>query len=245
MESIRRDSLSREALHISRYLHSTFGDAVWLSRQAFSKCLLGMCFSPVEDVAQRLNVTKDWGLGSLLAQGSLSTCNSLSDIVLRYRLSEVDEFISKRERSRQCAGNAGNSAEMKEAALLVFPPQESRHRWGSRIACAMWVPFVFERCRRAGRGSVAVPAFLIEHASRDRIVLFGEVGSTFPHRAQHIGLALFLAARYSSLTLWFLVLSARRRWESGENPGLPRSGKQERTLQSKHWFSHESGSWSK
>ena len=33
--------------------------------------------------------------------------------------------------------------------------------------------------------------------------------------------------------------------ESGENPELPRSGKQERTLQSKHWFSHESGSWSK
>ncbi len=25
--------------------------------------------------------------------------------------------------------------------------------------------------------------------------------------------------------------------ESGENPELPRSGKQERTLQEKHWFS--------
>jgi hypothetical protein len=32
--------------------------------------------------------------------------------------------------------------------------------------------------------------------------------------------------------------------ESGESPELPRSGKQERTLQSKHWFSHELGSWS-
>jgi hypothetical protein len=33
--------------------------------------------------------------------------------------------------------------------------------------------------------------------------------------------------------------------ESGANPELPRSGKQERTLRDKHWFSHELGSWSK
>jgi hypothetical protein len=37
-------------------------------------------------------------------------------------------------------------------------------------------------------------------------------------------------------------LGAKRRWESGESPELPRSGKQERTLQDKHWFSHELGS---
>ena len=33
--------------------------------------------------------------------------------------------------------------------------------------------------------------------------------------------------------------------ESGVNPELPRSGKQERTLRDKHWFSYELGSWSK
>ena len=33
--------------------------------------------------------------------------------------------------------------------------------------------------------------------------------------------------------------------ESGENPELPRSGKQERTLQKKHWSSLGLGSWSK
>jgi len=43
-------------------------------------------------------------------------------------------------------------------------------------------------------------------------------------------------------TLPVSVLTFRLKRESGESPELPRSGKQERTLQIKHWFGHELGS---
>jgi hypothetical protein len=49
---------------------------------------------------------------------------------------------------------------------------------------------------------------------------------------------------YSERTFRRLILRIRLKRESGENPELPRSGKQERKLHLKHWFSHELGSWS-
>jgi hypothetical protein len=50
---------------------------------------------------------------------------------------------------------------------------------------------------------------------------------------------------YIEHTFWCLIRWIRLKRESGENPELPRSGKQERTLRPKHWFSHGLGSWSK
>jgi hypothetical protein len=52
-------------------------------------------------------------------------------------------------------------------------------------------------------------------------------------------------ALYSKLLSGARSLKVGLKRESGENPELPRSGKQERTLQVKHWSSHGLGSWSK
>ena len=52
----------------------------------------------VEDVAQRLNVTKDWVWDHSSRKAPYLPVIRMSDGVLRYRLSEVDEFVSERER---------------------------------------------------------------------------------------------------------------------------------------------------
>ena len=52
----------------------------------------------VEDVAQRLNVTKDWVWDHSSRKAPYLPIIRMSDGVLRYRLSEVEEFVSERER---------------------------------------------------------------------------------------------------------------------------------------------------
>lgn len=52
----------------------------------------------VEDVAARLNVTKDWVWDHSSRKAPYLPVIRMSDGVLRYRLSEVEEFISERER---------------------------------------------------------------------------------------------------------------------------------------------------
>jgi len=51
-----------------------------------------------EDVAQRLNVTKDWVWDHSSRKAPYLPVIRMSDGVLRYRLSEVEEFVSERER---------------------------------------------------------------------------------------------------------------------------------------------------
>jgi predicted DNA-binding transcriptional regulator AlpA len=52
----------------------------------------------VEDVAERLNVTKDWVWDHSSRKAPYLPVIRMSDGVLRYRLSEVDEFVNERER---------------------------------------------------------------------------------------------------------------------------------------------------
>lgn len=52
----------------------------------------------VEDVARRLNVTKDWVWDHSSRKSPYLPVIRMSDGVLRYRLSEVEEFVSERER---------------------------------------------------------------------------------------------------------------------------------------------------
>jgi predicted DNA-binding transcriptional regulator AlpA len=52
----------------------------------------------VEDVAQRLNVTKDWVWDHSSRKAPYLPVIRMSDGVLRYRLSDVEEFVSERER---------------------------------------------------------------------------------------------------------------------------------------------------
>ena len=52
----------------------------------------------VEDVAQRLNVTKDWVWDHSSRKAPYLPVIRMSDGVLRYRWSEVEEFVSERER---------------------------------------------------------------------------------------------------------------------------------------------------
>ncbi|WP_213804225.1 helix-turn-helix domain-containing protein [Granulicella sp. dw_53] len=53
----------------------------------------------VEDVAQRLNVTKDWVWDHSSRKAPFLPVIRMSDGVLRYRLSEVEEFVNERERA--------------------------------------------------------------------------------------------------------------------------------------------------
>jgi hypothetical protein len=52
----------------------------------------------VEDVAARLNVTKDWVWDHSSRKAPYLPVIRMSDGVLRYRLSELEEFVSERER---------------------------------------------------------------------------------------------------------------------------------------------------
>jgi predicted DNA-binding transcriptional regulator AlpA len=52
----------------------------------------------VEDVAQRLKVTKDWVWDHSSRKAPYLPVIRISDGVLRYRLSEVEEFVSELER---------------------------------------------------------------------------------------------------------------------------------------------------
>ena len=52
----------------------------------------------VEDVAQRLNVTKDWVWDHSSRKAPYLPVIRMSDGVLRYRSSELEEFINERER---------------------------------------------------------------------------------------------------------------------------------------------------
>ncbi len=52
----------------------------------------------VEDVAQRLNVTKDWVWDHSSRKAPYLPVIRMSDGVLRYRWSEVEEFVNERER---------------------------------------------------------------------------------------------------------------------------------------------------
>jgi predicted DNA-binding transcriptional regulator AlpA len=52
----------------------------------------------VEDVAQRPNVTKDWVWDHSSRKAPYLPVIRISDGVLRYRLSEVEEFVSELER---------------------------------------------------------------------------------------------------------------------------------------------------
>jgi predicted DNA-binding transcriptional regulator AlpA len=52
----------------------------------------------VEEVAQRLNVSKDWVWDHSSRKAPFLPVIRMSDGVLRYRLSELDEFVSEWER---------------------------------------------------------------------------------------------------------------------------------------------------
>jgi predicted DNA-binding transcriptional regulator AlpA len=52
----------------------------------------------VEDVAERLNVTKDWVWDHSSRKAPYLPVIRMSDGVLRYRSSELDEFVNERER---------------------------------------------------------------------------------------------------------------------------------------------------
>ncbi len=52
----------------------------------------------VEDVADRLNVTKDWVWDHSSRKAPYLPVIRMSDGVLRYRSSEVEEFVNERER---------------------------------------------------------------------------------------------------------------------------------------------------
>jgi predicted DNA-binding transcriptional regulator AlpA len=52
----------------------------------------------VEDVAVRLNVTKDWVWDHSSRKAPYLPVIRMSDGVLRYRASELEEFINERER---------------------------------------------------------------------------------------------------------------------------------------------------
>ena len=52
----------------------------------------------VEDVAARLNVTKDWVWDHSSRKAPYLPVIRMSDGVLRYRLSELEEFVSEQER---------------------------------------------------------------------------------------------------------------------------------------------------
>ena len=70
-------------------------------RRLFSRSIC-LSFPPplltVEDVAQRLNVTKDWVWDHSSRKAPYLPVIRMSDGVLRYRLSELEEFVSERER---------------------------------------------------------------------------------------------------------------------------------------------------
>jgi predicted DNA-binding transcriptional regulator AlpA len=52
----------------------------------------------VEQVAQRLNVSKDWVWDHSSRKAPFLPVIRMSDGVLRYRFSEVEEFVNERER---------------------------------------------------------------------------------------------------------------------------------------------------
>jgi predicted DNA-binding transcriptional regulator AlpA len=52
----------------------------------------------VEEVAQRLNVSKDWVWDHSSRKAPYLPVIRMSDGVLRYRFSEVEEFVNERER---------------------------------------------------------------------------------------------------------------------------------------------------
>ena len=52
----------------------------------------------VEEVAQRLNVSKDWVWDHSSRKAPYLPVIRMSDGVLRYRFSEVEEFVKERER---------------------------------------------------------------------------------------------------------------------------------------------------
>jgi len=52
----------------------------------------------VEDVAERLNVTKDWVWDHSSRKAPYLPVIRMSDGVLRYRLSEIEGFVNERER---------------------------------------------------------------------------------------------------------------------------------------------------
>lgn len=53
----------------------------------------------VEDVAERLNVTKDWVWDHSSRKAPYLPVIRMSDGVLRYRWSEVEQFVRERERA--------------------------------------------------------------------------------------------------------------------------------------------------
>ncbi|MBW4039130.1 MAG: helix-turn-helix domain-containing protein [Acidobacteria bacterium] len=53
----------------------------------------------VEEVAQRLNVSKDWVWDHSSRKAPYLPVIRMSDGILRYRNSEVEEFVNERERA--------------------------------------------------------------------------------------------------------------------------------------------------
>jgi predicted DNA-binding transcriptional regulator AlpA len=53
----------------------------------------------VEEVAQRLNVSKDWVWDHSSRKAPYLPVIRMSDGILRYRYSEVEEFVNERERA--------------------------------------------------------------------------------------------------------------------------------------------------
>jgi predicted DNA-binding transcriptional regulator AlpA len=52
----------------------------------------------VEDVAERLNVTKDWVWDHSSRKAPYLPVIRIGDSTLRYRMSQIEEFVNERER---------------------------------------------------------------------------------------------------------------------------------------------------
>lgn len=111
----------------------------------------------VEDVAARLNVTKDrvWDRSSRKAP--YLPVIRMSDGVLRYRPSEVEEFISERERLSALRSRRRQN----KSGPRILPPQILGNEWASRTKQDGY------RCAGNAGLVISVRRFSILKATRD------------------------------------------------------------------------------
>ena len=81
----------------------------------------------VDDVAVRLNVTKDWVWDHSSRKAPYLPVIRIGDGTLRYRLSQIEEFVNERER----LSILRRKRRYNEDAHC-FPPQKSRNQWVDR-----------------------------------------------------------------------------------------------------------------
>jgi hypothetical protein len=87
----------KQTLAILRWQRHSSGDNYGFGRSRRTNPLRDPLLT-VEDVAARLNVTKDWVWDHSSRKAPYLPVIRMSDGVLRYRLSELEKFVSERER---------------------------------------------------------------------------------------------------------------------------------------------------